>query len=102
MEEQVSESSTKEEWEMSEKVDPTEYGLSQRTVLAGINRKHIAILKQRKSRIVMKDGEQILQQAEAIKRKSPGMKISVMTDAPVCSKTLLFLKERGIEFIPLE
>ncbi len=87
---------------MSERIDPAGYGLSRRTELAGISGKHIAIVKKRKSRIVMKDGEQILHQAEAIKRKSPGIKISVMTDAPVCSKTRLFLKERGIEFMPLE
>jgi hypothetical protein len=87
---------------MSDRVDPIEYGLPQRTGLVRINRKHLAILKKRKSRIIMKDGEQILKQAEAIGKKSPGMKISLLTDAPVCSKTLVFLKERGIEVMPLE
>ncbi len=87
---------------MPEKIDPVQYGLAKRTVLAGINRKHLSIVKKRKSRIIMKDGEQILEQAEAIWSRSPAIKISVMTDAPVCSKTLGFLKEKGIEFIPLD
>ncbi len=100
MEEPVVKETRTERNTMSDKIDPVQYGLSKRTVLAGINGKHLAIVKKRKSRIVMKDGEQILEQAETIMSRSPGIKISVMTDAPVCSKTLRFLKEKGIEFIP--
>ncbi len=44
----------------------------------------------------MKDGEGILAKAEKIKRHVPNAQISLVTSAPVCSKTEAFLEEHGI------
>ena len=60
---------------------------------------HIAIVKNRKSRIIMKDGEKILESAKQIQSVSPKTKVSLITNAPVCSKTTKYLFENGIKVI---
>jgi hypothetical protein len=44
----------------------------------------------------MKDGKRILKQAQAIHQINPNMTITVLTSAPVCSKTRAFLLEKNI------
>jgi len=44
----------------------------------------------------MKDGKRILKQAHAIHQINPNMTITVLTSAPVCSKTRVFLLEKNI------
>lgn len=87
---------------MKETIDPKTLGLPARTVVERLGAKHLALVKDRKSRIIMSDGRKILQLAETIRRSYPDSLISLKTSAPVCSKTKAFLKERGIEVMPLE
>ena len=74
----------------------SDYGLKSRTLLVKIEENHIGIVKNRKSRIIMKDGNKILESAEQIKKVSPGTKVSLITNAPVCSKTEKYLLGNGI------
>jgi hypothetical protein len=84
---------------MSQPVDPAEYNLSGKTVLERIGPKHIAIVIDRKSRIIMADGKRILVKAGRIREVDAKSKISLRTSAPVCSRTLLFLQDHDIEVI---
>jgi|GEM_PF-5155271 len=56
----------------------------------------ISIVKIRKSRIIMKDGKNILSLAESIQKLNPHIKIELKTNAPLCSKTTAFLNENGL------
>ncbi len=86
---------------MKDKTDPATLGLPARTSVMKIDDNHLALVKDRKSRIIMNDGMKILINAETIWRIHPGIRISLKTGAPVCSKTRAFLKQRGIEILPL-
>lgn len=87
---------------MGNKIDPKVYGLPSRTELRLIDNGRIAIVKKRKSRIIMKDGFKIEEQARQIKSTSPDIEISIIVSGPVCSKTLAFLEENQIEVIQAE
>ena len=76
-------------------IDPKRYNLSSRTILRQIGKK-ISIIVDRKSRIIMKDGQRIMKQAQAIHQINSNMIITVLTSAPVCSKTREFLLENNI------
>ena len=78
------------------KLDPKKYGLSTRTVLIENEQKEIIIVINRKSRIIMKDGRKILENARKIQQKQ-NKTISVRTGAPVCGKTKQYLQKKGIE-----
>jgi len=80
-------------------IDPSKFNLNNRTVLVEIRPKHIGIVKNRKSRIIMKDGEKILNIAIQIKLVFPNTKVSLITNAQVCSKTAKYLLDKGIEVI---
>lgn len=56
----------------------------------------LTIVKNRKSRIIMKDGEKILSLADELRRDHPGKEIRFRTSAPVCSKTKRFLENNGV------
>lgn len=84
----------------AEPLDPTNFGLSSRVLLEAVGPHRIRIVKRRKSRIIMKDGRQLLQQAQQIKKYLPGVTVEVATTAPVCSKTRAYLKEHGVTVIP--
>ena len=77
-------------------IDPKRYNLSSRTILRQIGKNNIFIILNRKSRIIMKDGQRIMEQAKAIHRINSNMVITVLTSAPVCSKTRSFLLEKNI------
>ena len=49
----------------------------------------------------MKDGIQLKSIAETIWKVCPGAKIYLKTNAPVCSKTIAFLKNLSIEISKL-
>jgi len=83
-------------------IDPKRFGLSPRSVLGQLSQNHLVILKDRKSRIIMKDGNQIIEQINTMQYNEPNVRISLATNAPVCSKTTVFLMEKGIEILPLE
>ena len=75
-------------------IDPKQFGLNSRTKLATLN-KHIAIIVDRKSRIIMKDGRRIFDQVAAIRKKEK-RPVVLLTSAPVCGKTKIFLSENDI------
>jgi len=87
---------------IEELLNPADFGINSRTVLKKINKKHIAIVINRKSRIVMKDGKGILEKVRSVKGSAGDVKVSLMTGAPVCSKTENFLAENGIDIISLK
>ena len=81
---------------MNKFLDPKLYGLPPSTKLTQASTNQFEIIIQRKSRIIMKDGEGILAKANKIKHHVPGAKVSLKTSAPVCSKTKVFLEGYGI------
>lgn len=83
-------------------VPGTEFGLSARDMVAKISNDHIAVIKDRKSRLIMKDGRIFLVKAQAVSLKFPGIRVSLATNAPVCSKTVKFLLSNGIDTLKLE
>jgi len=76
-----------------------EYGLSKRIQLVQIDNNTIGIVKKRKSRIIMKDGNLILGIAEKIWAKNKELAIQLIISGPICSKTRKFLAEHSIEVI---
>jgi len=84
---------------MMNTIDPEQFDLPPRTVLRGIGKSKIAIVINRKSRIIMSDGKKILEKAMKIKNHQPGIKVTLETSAPVCSKTSAFLSKNDIEVI---
>ena len=77
------------------KIDPKLYGLHSRIVLRR-NKKDIYIVIDRKSRIIMKDGHRILENVKKIRDFENGKNVSVLSGAPVCSKTKKFLTKNNI------
>jgi len=83
-------------------IDPKRFGLSPRSTIGQLSQNHFVIIKDRKSRIIMKDGNQIIEQTKAMNDNEPNVRISLATNAPVCSKTMVFLMEKGIDVLSLE
>ncbi len=83
------------------KISPQQYGLPARTVLEQLDDNTIAIVVNRKSRIIMADGRKIQDKARKITQVQPSLKVALKTTAPVCSKTTTFLEKEGIELILL-
>ena len=81
---------------MTEQVDPKIYGLPARTVLMKKDSDEFTLVINRKSRIVMKDALIILEKIDKIKEKVQEALVVLETTAPVCSKSIKFLKENGI------
>ena len=82
-------------------IDPKIYNLSTRTKLLENNRGSLFIIIDRKSRVVMKDGHKIVKIAEDIKKVNQNKKVSLLTSAPVCSKTKKHLLKRSIPVLAL-
>ena len=82
-----------------EHVDPKTYGLPARAVLMSNGQNQFSLVINRKSRIIMKDAQTILKKAESIKEIAPSAIVSLETTAPVCSKSIQFLKENGISVV---
>ena len=80
-----------------DKIDPKLYGLTAQTVLLKDNQDNFVLTIDRKSRIIMKDANGILEKADKIKKTVPGATITLETTAPVCSKSTKFLSDNGIE-----
>jgi hypothetical protein len=81
---------------MNELIDPKLFSLHPSTKLKQVGTNQFDIVIQRKSRIIMKDGEGILAKVNKIKNHVPNAKISLKTSAPVCSKTKAFLEGHDI------
>jgi hypothetical protein len=78
---------------------PEDFGLSKRATLEQISPMTIAIVINRSSRIIMKDGLRLLEQARTLMQKKPGSTVVIKTTAQVCGKTRRFLEEKGITVI---
>lgn len=79
------------------RLDPKDYNLPSRTQLAKLADNSIALVVDRKSRIIMADGVKLLKKIATIKEKDPSIEVCIMTTAPVCSKTRLFLENSNVE-----
>ena len=75
-------------------IDSKQFGLNSRTILANHN-DGIAIVVNRKSRVIMKDGSRILDQVSLIRKKTK-QPLLLLTCAPVWSKSKLFLAQNNI------
>jgi hypothetical protein len=84
---------------LKEQIDPKFYGLPARTVLMRRDSKEFIIVINRKSRIIMKDALLILKKVEQINEKVPNASVVLETSAPVCSKSIKFLNENGVEVL---
>ena len=84
---------------MTNTISPAQFGLPSRTVLEQIDENCVAIVVNRKSRIIMADGRNILAKASIIHTASPDVNVVLKTTTPVCSKTRRFLEESGIRVI---
>ena len=82
-------------------VDPKTYNLSPRVKLLEDNRGSLFVLIDRKSRVVMKDGHRIVKIVEDIKKVNQNKKTSLLTSAPVCSKTKKHLLKYSIPVLAL-
>ena len=83
------------------RIDPKKYNLTSRTALYK-KMDDIFIIIDRKSRIIMKDGYRISEQAKSILSMDPDVRIRVATSAPVCSKTKEFLLRADVETVDLK
>ena len=84
---------------MKEQIDPKLYELPPRTVLMKRGPDEFILVINRKSRIIMKDAVTILKRAEKIKEKALNAWVVVETNASVCSKSIMFLKDNGISVV---
>ncbi len=84
---------------MPETVDPKLFGLHPATKLEQSGEKQFIIVISRKSRIIMKDGEKIVQKAARIIEKVPGAIVSLRSTAPVCSRTKALLQENKVALV---
>ena len=80
------------------KIDPKSVGVPARSVIGEDSNHHLYIVKNIKSRIIMKDGHKIIETAKRIKNKT-NSGVSLATTAPVCSKTTRLLNENDIKII---
>lgn len=78
-------------------IDPRRFGLPARTTLEEIDDQTLALVINRKSRIIMADGRKILEKIEKIKKVRTDVRVTLKTSAPVCSKTSAFLSTHGIQ-----
>jgi len=84
---------------MAKSVDPKKFGIHPSTKLEQSGNKSFAIVIDRKSRLIMKDGEKILDKTSKIKSSVNGAEIHIRTTAPVCSKTKKMLEDHDILII---
>ena len=78
------------------KIDPKRYNLSQRLNLQQNELNELFIIIDRQSRIIMKDGHRILKMVNRIQSIEKDRHVSVLTSAPVCSKTQTLLSHNSI------
>ena len=83
------------------RIDPKKYNLKSRTTLYK-KMDDVFIIIDRKSRIIMKDGYRISEQAKSILSTDTDVRIRVATSAPVCSKTKEFLLRADVETVDLK
>ncbi len=77
-------------------IEPSKYGLNKRNKIYETIDGEIAIVIDRKSRIIMKDGYRLMEIVEKINKADQGVTIVFITTASMCSKTKAFLEKNGI------
>ena len=82
---------------MNNQVDPKLFKFHSSTKLRQVGTNQFEIVIDRKSRIIMKDGNAIVTKVNKIKASVPDAKVNLRTSAPICSKTKLFLENQNIE-----
>jgi len=80
-------------------LNPSDYGLGKRINIVQISDGHLGIMKKRRSRIIMKDSQKIMDIANALCKKEPQSSISLIISGPICSKTIKFLKSNLIDIV---
>ena len=60
---------------------------------------HIGIVKLIKSRIIQKDAHKIIEITDVIRKTDSSIKVSLICNNNICSKSLALLKENNIEVI---
>ena len=79
-------------------IDPLKLGLSKRIrVSLGLDRNYY-IIKNIKSRIIMKDGKKIKEIVNTIKNQT-NKQVFLATTAPICSKTKTYLESKSIQMV---
>ncbi len=84
---------------MTNNIIASDFGLNSRTKIVKIDDDSFGIVKKRKSRIIMKDGYQIMEIAKIIMAKKPDSKISLIISGPICSKTTKYLVDNSIKIV---
>jgi hypothetical protein len=84
---------------MKKTIDPKKFSLPGKTVIQELGKNHYVLVVDRKSRVIMADGKNLVAKAEKIKAVKPGIKVSLRSTAPVCSKTIRFLADHRIELL---
>ena len=79
-------------------IDSKSVGAPTRLIIGEDSNNHLYIIKNIKSRIIMRDGHKIVETVKQIKNKTNNS-VSLATTAPVCSKTTKFLNENDIKII---
>ena len=79
-------------------IDPINVGAPKRSNVATDNDNNIYIVKNIKSRIIMKDGLKLFDLAKKIKTVKNAT-VFLATTAPVCSKTTKYLEENEIKTV---
>jgi len=77
--------------------NPLHYGLPSRIQLVNLGKNRIGISKVIKSRIIQKDAAKIVIIASQIKSVSPKLEVSLICSRNICSKSIILLKNEGIE-----
>ena len=75
------------------------YSLPAKTALEQVDANTIALVINRKSRIILADGRKILEKANRIKGVTPSTTVILKTTAPVCGKTKSFLEDAGVQVL---
>lgn len=83
----------------SETVNPKDFGLHHSTDLVKTGTQSYLLTITRKSRVIMKDGQILLDKIKKIKSVERNATVSVKISAPLCSKTRTFLVNEGINLI---
>ena len=79
-------------------VSANEFDLSSQIKIAVDNKDNHYIIKNVRSRIIMKTGEKIYEIANQIKSNNKGS-VFLATTAPICSKTKKYLDEKKINIV---
>ena len=79
-------------------IDSSTLGISKRAQVAVGKDRNYYIIKNIKSRIIMKDGKKIKETANTIMSQTK-KRVFLATTAPICSKTKTYLESKNIQIV---